>query len=216
MPGKYQKKDHLYHQAKDVGWRSRAAFKLIELDQKYKLLRKGSAVLDLGAAPGGWMQVAARKVGREGTVVGVDLELVPSFSLAELGKESAIPLFIQGDITAEATWNRIREIYSERFDLVVSDMSPKLSGIRDRDLAHSIALVERCHTVCQSQLRKGGSFVAKVFAGADTDELYEQLRPSFKKLFRVHPKASRKTSTELYFVGLGFGLVFEQSKSESK
>lgn len=204
MPGKYKRKDHLYQRAKEEGYRSRAAYKLIELNQKARLLKKGAAVLDLGAAPGGWLQVAAKLVGARGRAVGVDLEPIAEFSPGELGADSAVPVLIQGDITSEAARELLRKSAGGEFDVVLSDMSPKLSGIRDRDIAQSVELVAIAHEVCRELLRPGGSLLAKVFPGNETEELIREIARSYAKVQRVHPESSRKTSRELYIVCRGF------------
>ncbi|MCB0346326.1 MAG: RlmE family RNA methyltransferase [Bdellovibrionales bacterium] len=204
MPGKYNRKDHFYKAAKSEGFRSRAAYKLIELNQKAKVLRKGAAVLDLGAAPGGWLQVAAMAVGSGGRVFGVDLEPIPPFSPAELKPGSAVPVTIQGDITSEAVRQQLVQRAGGQYDVVLSDMSPKLSGIRDRDIAMSVELIAMAQDVCCALLRPGGVMLAKVFPSNDTEELIKSLRDSYRRIERVHPKSSRKTSRELYIVCRGF------------
>jgi 23S rRNA (uridine2552-2'-O)-methyltransferase len=204
VSGKYNKKDHFHRQAKSEGYRSRASFKLMELDKRYRLFRSGGRVLDLGCAPGGWLQVAASSVGASGVVVGVDIEEVPPFTPVEMGPKACLPAILHGDIRDEVIHGRLRELADGAFDVVLSDMSPKLSGVKDRDIAQSIELVEMAFGVAEQLLRGGGTFVAKVFSSGDTDILFEALQPSFKKLFRAHPKSSRKTSTELYLIGIGF------------
>ncbi len=211
MPGKYNRKDHLYKAAKKAGYRSRAAYKLIEINQKASVLKKGAAVLDLGAAPGGWLQVAASMVGASGRALGVDLEPIAPFSAAELGAGSAVPVTIQGDITSEAVRQLLVEKAEGKYDVVLSDMSPKLSGIRDRDIAVSVELVEMAQDVCRSLLRPGGVMLAKLFPSNDTEELIKSLRSSYKRIDRVHPKSSRKTSRELYIVCKGFSPEQEET-----
>lgn len=202
--GTYQRRDRLYRQAKEEGLRSRASYKLEELDKKHHLLRPGAAVLDLGCAPGGWVQVAARRVGPNGTVVGVDLEATPAFSEAELGKKAAAPRLITGDVRDSQVLDALVSYAPTGYDLVLSDMSPKLSGVRDRDLAAAVELVSTALETARHTLKAGGSFVAKIFPGPESDEVFKEVQRTFKKAQRVNLKSSRSTSNEFYFVAHGF------------
>lgn len=197
MTGVYDRKDHLYKKAKEQGYRSRAAYKLLELDKKYKLFHKGDKVVDLGCFPGGWLQVSHEKVGPEGVVVGVDL--VP---VAPIGITSDSVNIIEGDFSDSSVVEELVQALNGPADLVISDMSPKLSGVRFRDVAASVELVELALSFADSVLRPGGSFIAKVFPGQDTEELIRGMRTKFSRLAREHLDSTRKTSNELYVVGL--------------
>lgn len=202
MAGTYQRKDHLYAKAKEEGYRSRAAYKLAELDKKHRLLRAGARVVDLGCFPGGWLQVAAEKVGAAGVVVGVDLKQVEPIPVK--GKVLTAPVIFQGDLNDPEIQRSIVESCGGPADLVLSDMSPQLSGIRFRDAAYSAELVRLALGFCSQVLRPGGSFVAKVFPGQECEEIAPEVRKVFQKFSRENLDSSRRTSNEMYFVGLGF------------
>lgn len=195
MSGTYDRKDHLYEKAKKEGYRSRAAYKLLELDQKNRLFKHGLSVLDLGCAPGSWTQVAIEKVGSSGKVVGVDLEQVQAIDGAVL---------LVGDITEEETFNRIIETLGGKVDLVISDLSPHLSGIKFADALRAAGLVESAYYCASNCLKIGGDFVAKIFPGPDTDTLTKQLRQCFNAVSREVLSSTRKTSKEFYLVAKGF------------
>lgn len=194
----YQRKDHLYNQAKSEGYRSRASYKLMELDKKYKLIKSGSKVLDLGCAPGGWMQVLLEKCSNQGLVIGVDLEEILPFKLGP--KIKKLPIFLKGDITSEEIQNEVTSYCPEGVDLVLSDMSPKLSGIAIRDMVRSVELVEMAFNVASKLLKPGGNFIAKIFPSQDAEELAKKIKPSFKSFARQNLDSSRKTSNEFYLV----------------
>lgn len=210
MAGKYQRKDHLYQKAKQEGYRSRAAYKLAELQQKYKLMRSGSKVVDLGCFPGGWLQVALEIVGVKGRVVGIDLKEVEPVSIA--GNAAVI---IQGDLTSEDKRKEVVERAQGKVDLVLSDLSPSLTGVKFRDAVHSAELVELALEVACDILKRGGSFVAKIFPGPESDELAARIRKRFRHFARPVLEASRKSSKEYYFVARDFvGLEDRAAKNE--
>ena len=198
MSGKYQHKDKGYHQAKEQGYRCRAALKLLEIQKKYNLIRKGNCVVDLGCDPGGWLQVAGPLVGDSGLVIGVDLV-----------KSNPLPnswvKIIQGDFLQSETLRLIDEELSGRHvQVVLSDMSPKLTGIRFADIAASCELVESALEFCKAKLQPNGWFVAKVFPGQETEDFHKQLKSLFKVVNRSYLDSSRKTSSEFYFICQGF------------
>ena len=202
MAGTYQRKDHFYEKAKSEGYRSRAAYKLAELDKKFRFLRTGATVADLGCFPGGWLQVAAERVGSKGLVVGVDLNEVEPVSVQ--GKVQRAPLIIRGDLNDSEVRASVVAACGGKVDVVLSDMSPKLSGIRFRDAAYSADLVRLAFSFAQDVLAPGGAFVAKVFPGPESDQEALAVRKAFQKFSRENLDSSRKTSTEMYFVGQGF------------
>jgi 23S rRNA (uridine2552-2'-O)-methyltransferase len=191
------RRDPYYRRAKQQGYRSRAAFKLLELDACENLLRPGGRVLDLGAAPGGWMQVALERVGPTGRVVGIDLARIEPFP-----EPNAAALL--GDLREPATAEAARAALGGAADVVLSDLSPKLTGVRATDIARSLELVETAARLAAEVLRPGGAFVAKLFASPETDGLLARLRGGFAALRIVDPEASRKASTEFYAVAKGW------------
>jgi len=189
-------KDEYVLRARREGYRSRACYKLLELDERYGLLRPGLAVVDLGAAPGGWSQVARQKVGASGFVVGLDLLDMEPLEGVE---------FIQGDFTEDGSLQLLMEKLDGRpVDLVISDMAPNLSGTRDIDQPRATYLVELAIDFAQSVLRPGGMFLAKCFEGEGIDDLRALIRRDFRQLNNLKPKASRNKSREIYLLGRGY------------
>ncbi len=199
MGRQYKRKDHFYEKAKDSGYRSRASYKLIELNKQSKLLKPGARVLDLGCFPGGWLQVALDKVGPKGLVVGVDLKPVDA-----LERNGAAAKIFQGDIMSPEVQNILRAESPEGYDAVISDLSPKLSGIAFRDAAQSAELVQMGLHIAREFLVEGGDFVAKIFPGQECEELIPQIRSSFRKCSRKNLDSTRKSSKELYILAQGF------------
>lgn len=190
----YDRKDHFYQEAKKQGYRSRAAFKLKELQKKFNLIRQGDVVLDLGAWPGGWLQVAAEFVGPQGQVVGVDLvEIDP---LPELPHVT----LLVGDLLDPAVQQQVIQAAGRPPRVVLSDMSPKLSGIRDADRAATERIALLAWGVAKDILPRGGSFVAKLFMSPESDLVVKEIRRHFEKVSREELDSSRKTSTEYYLV----------------
>jgi len=178
--------------AKAKGYRSRAAFKLLELDEKFHFLKKGARVLDLGAAPGGWSQVAAAK---GAVVVGADI-----LAMDEI---PGVILF-QADLTDAETPSLLIEALGGPADLVLSDMAAPTTGHRETDHIRTTALVEIALEVAEDSLKPGGAFVAKVFQGGATGQLLARIKRSFRDVKHVKPPASRADSVELYMVALNF------------
>ena len=188
--------DPYVKQAQKDGYRSRASYKLIELNEKDKLIRPGMLIMDLGSAPGGWSQVAGRLVGDKGRVLATDI--LPMDSLENVD-------FIQGDFTEEAVLNHIlSSLNGVRPDLVISDMSPNITGIDAADQAASMYLVELALDLVRQVLKPKGAFVAKIFQGAGSDDYLKAVRTSFEKVVIRKPEASRPRSREVYMVGKGF------------
>ena len=212
MSGQYNRKDHLYKQAKEQGYRSRAAYKLMELDKKHRLLRQGMRVLDLGCYPGGWLQIALEKVGPKGIVIGVDLREVEPVK-----EKGAAAVLIKGDILAEKTQHEIMEHSGGKVNLLLSDLSPSLTGIRFRDAVKSAELVECALNLAAVLLLPGGSLVTKIFPGPECEELAIRFRKAFRQFARPSLDSSRKTSSEMYFVGRDYvGLELEREPLDEK
>lgn len=188
--------DPYVKQSQKDGYRSRASYKLIELDQKDRLFKPGMSVVDLGSAPGGWSQVAADRVGDRGTVLASDI--LPMDSIA--GVE-----FIQGDFTEEAVLEQLlAALGGQKADLVISDMAPNMSGMNAVDQPAAIYLVELALDMARQVLKPGGHFVAKVFHGEGFDPLLQDTRNAFSKVAVRKPEASRARSREVYLVARGF------------
>lgn len=193
---KEHRDDPYVQQAQREGYRSRACYKLLELQERDKLIRPGMTVLDLGSAPGGWSQVAVALVGHSGRVIASDI--LPMDTIA--GVE-----FIQGDFTEEEVFGQLLEaLAGTPVDLVISDMAPNMSGMNAVDQPRSIYLVELALDMARQVLTPGGAFVSKVFQGEGFDELYREARESFDRVLTRKPKASRPRSREVYVVARGF------------
>jgi 23S rRNA (uridine2552-2'-O)-methyltransferase len=190
------REDPYVKQAQREGYRSRACYKLIELQEKDRLIRPGMTVVDLGSAPGGWSQVAAEQVGRRGTVIASDILAMDSI---------AGVVFIQGDFTEEVILHRILDAVGDApVDLVMSDMAPNMSGMNAVDQPRSIYLVELALDFARRVLVPGGCFVAKVFQGEGFDELIREARGLFRQVSTRKPRASRARSREVYLVAKDF------------
>ncbi|PHS63531.1 MAG: 23S rRNA (uridine(2552)-2'-O)-methyltransferase RlmE [Thalassobium sp.] len=189
--------DDIYVQkAQQDGYRTRASYKLIELDEKDQLIKPGMTIIDLGSAPGGWSQVVGRKLNGKGVVIASDI--LPMDPIADVE-------FIQGDFTEESVFNELMAIVDGRpVDLVISDMAPNMSGVPSIDQPGSMYLVELALDMARQVLRPNGQFVAKVFQGDGFDEYVKGVRQSFTKVLIRKPKASRPRSREVYVVGKGF------------
>ena len=193
---KEHRDDPYVQQAQREGYRSRACYKLLELQERDKLIRPGMTVLDLGSAPGGWSQVAVALVGHSGRVIASDI--LPMDTIA--GVE-----FIQGDFTEEEVFEQLlAALAGTPVDLVISDMAPNMSGMNAVDQPRSIYLVELALDMARQVLTPGGAFVSKVFQGEGFDELYREARESFDRVLTRKPKASRPRSREVYVVARGF------------
>ncbi len=191
-------KDDYYNRAKQEGYRARSAYKLQQLDETANLFDDGDTVVDLGAAPGGWLQVAAERVGPQGKVVGVDLQRIDDL---EAHQVSTIP----GDMTEEETRDRLRrELGGAQADVVISDMAPNMTGEYELDHARSVHLARIAYETAEEILAPGGDFVAKVFQGKDLESLEADIEESFQYVRRVNPEASRDASSEVYLVAKGY------------
>jgi 23S rRNA (uridine2552-2'-O)-methyltransferase len=193
---KEHRDDPYVQQAKREGYRSRACYKLLEIQERDRLIRPGMTVLDLGSAPGGWSQVAVGLVGHSGRVIASDI--LPMDSIA--GVE-----FIEGDFTEDEVIEQILSAIGDSpVDLVISDLSPNMSGMSAVDQPRSMYLVELALDMARQVLAPGGAFVSKIFQGEGFDELFRQAREPFGKLFTRKPKASRPRSREVYLVAKDF------------
>jgi len=190
-----RKRDYYYKKAKEEKYRSRAAYKLLQAVKKYRFIKEGDVVLDLGAAPGGWVQAARKSVGDKGYVLGVDLKSVEPF------EEPNVRTII-GDINDEETLREILGLLPRQSDAVVSDVSPNISGIWEVDHARQMGLSLRALDIALDTLRPSGGFFVKVFQGDMLDDFVKKVKKHFQEVRVVKPEASRGKSSELFILGL--------------
>jgi 23S rRNA (uridine2552-2'-O)-methyltransferase len=191
-----QAADPYVKEAQRLGYRSRAAFKLLEIDDRDRILHPGSAIVDLGAAPGGWSQVAAERLAGKGRVIAVDVLPMGPIPRVE---------FIQGDFREDSTLQRLlRAIGEERITLVMSDMAPNISGVRSIDQPRAMDLADLALDFARQVLAPGGDFLVKVFQGEGTDRFLKDLRGTFEKVLVRKPRASRQYNREVYILARHF------------
>jgi 23S rRNA (uridine2552-2'-O)-methyltransferase len=191
------RKDHFHRLAKERGYRSRASFKLLQINKRYHFIKHGQRVLDLGAAPGGWLQAARQIVGETGFLLGVDIQVI-----APLTSNNVITLV--GDISQTSIIEEIKGQTNHKFDVVLSDLAPNVSGVWEVDQARQIELARCAVRIARELLRQNGNMLVKVFQGSETKEFQTEIRGVFREFRIVKPLASRPESAELYFLGLGF------------
>ncbi len=200
----YKLNDAYYKQAKREGYRSRAAYKLIELQQRFRLMKAGDWVVDLGAAPGGWLQIAATCVGPNGKIIGVDLQPIDAFRASQI-------MLVQGDITDSAVQQRITELLGGSAHCVLSDLAPRLSGIRDADTARCLELNQTALKVAARLLKPGGTLLMKSFVNPELQSFSAEIKKQFSSVQRTRPEATRHASSEVYFYATGFRSINERS-----
>ena len=193
----YNPKDHYWRRAKKEGYRSRASYKLIELNEKFKLIKQGDRVFDIGCAPGGWMQVALEITGNRGLVFGVDIEEIKNFN-----KPNAV--FLRTDISKPEEREKILKKAGEKVDVVISDIAPHTTGVKISDKANSLALSREAFYFSRLLLKEGGNFLVKVFQGSDSADFLKEIKTSFREAQTTKPEATRKGSAEVYIIGKGF------------
>ncbi|MDQ1371252.1 MAG: rRNA (uridine2552-2-O)-methyltransferase [Candidatus Thermoplasmatota archaeon] len=189
------RKDFYYRKAKKEHYRSRASYKLKQLDFRYALIEQGDVVVDLGASPGGWSQVAVEMAGSESKVFAVDIDRFAPIEGVT---------FIRGDIRDASVVDRLLDLVPEGADVVLSDMSPNISGNYSYDHARSVELCEHALAFAVEVLKPGGNFVAKMFSGDMGKPFTDDVRRRFGEFHTNHPRASRAASSEVYVIGLGF------------
>ncbi len=196
---RYDRKDAYHQRAKREGFRSRAAYKLQEIQRSQRLLRRGQRVADLGCWPGGWLQIAAAEVGAEGRVVGVDLAAIdPPLELANV-------FALIGDVSEPAVLQRVLDELGGPADVLLSDAAPKLTGIRAADRAREERVLEAVEAAAPTLLVPGGSLLVKLLECPEAQAFEKRLRSRFKSTRVLKPKASRKGTTERYLLGVGYG-----------
>ncbi len=189
----YKRKDGYYHKAKEEGYRSRAIYKLKQIDEKFYVFDQGDTVVDLGAAPGSWSEYAVERVGKD-NVIAIDL--------VRMRDIEGVSIY-QGDLTDDEVLNRLSIIAGE-VDVVISDMAPDISGNYSMDHARSLYLAQRALKFCDVALKKGGHFVVKIFQGEDFKNFLEDVKSQFSFVKAHSPKASRESSSEMYIIGKGY------------
>ena len=191
-----KKREHYYKQAKRTGYRARSAFKLLQIQKKFDVIKPGDVVIDLGAAPGGWSQVAKKLVEDSGAIIGIDL--LPINPIKDV-------TFLKDDMTKDEALQKIKDIIDgKQADVILSDMSPDISGNYSVDQARSIYLCEQAVKTVDMLLKPGGHFVCKVFAGEDLQDLRNYINKKFKMVKHYSPPASRKSSSEIYIIARFF------------
>lgn len=203
-----KKKDPYYKKAKQEEYRSRASYKLKQLDKKFNIIKEGNSVVDLGAAPGGWSQVALEKVGEEGIVVGVDLNRFKRFP-----EENYYG--IRGDFTEKEVQDKIITLLGRKAKVVLSDASPSLCGIKNIDQLRSIDLTNVVIEIAENILEEKGNLVIKVFQGPEYKNMLDSLKSKFRQVKTTKPPSSRKKSSEMYVVGLGYNHHKKKIKKEN-
>ena len=192
---KYQPKDHYFRKAKEEGLRARSAFKIDEIAKRFAIFRKGQTVIDLGAAPGGFLQIILNEVGPAGHVVGVDLA-----AIKPLGRPNVKTAVM--DVLADDFPKALEALHPGPVDVVVSDLAPKTTGVKDIDLARSLRMAGIALEVSRARGKPGSHFIAKLFMGGDFEQFRGEVRALFRDVKVVRPDATRAASMEIYLVGL--------------
>lgn len=191
----YQPKDFYFRKAKEEGLRARSAFKIDEIAKKHAIFKKGQSVVDLGAAPGGFLQIILNEIGPTGFVVGVDLA-----AIKPLGRPNCVTAVL--DVTADDFPQKLEALHPGPIDVVVSDLAPKTTGIKDVDEARSLRLAGVALDVARARGKVGGHFIAKLFMGGDFEQFRDDIRALYEDVKVVRPEATRGASMEIYLVGL--------------
>lgn len=192
----YQPKDYFFRKAKEEGLRARSAFKIDEIAKRFAVFKKGQTVLDLGAAPGGFLQIILNEVGPKGHVIGVDLAVIKP-----LGRPNVKTAVM--DVLADDFAQSLEALHPGPVDVVVSDLAPKTTGVKDVDLARSLRLAGIALDIARTRGKPGSHFIAKLFMGGDFDQFRADVRAVFNDVKVVRPDATRSASMEIYLVGLG-------------
>ncbi|MGP3667231.1 MAG: RlmE family RNA methyltransferase [Candidatus Bathyarchaeota archaeon] len=202
-----RKRDFFYKKSKLEGYRSRAAYKLLQANKSYHFIKPGDVVADLGCAPGGWLQVAVKVVGLKGRVFGVDVKPIKPLNMENIK-------FLLDDVSNPELPEKLLKLAGKNFDVVLSDLSPNLTGIWEVDHARQIDLAEKAYKIAYLILKNNGTFFTKVFDGPYLKDFIHKVKKNFKDVKILKPKASRPESAELYILAKGFsGEVFrEKSK----
>lgn len=198
MPKAYQVQDKYFHLAKEKGYRARSAFKLLDIQEKFRLIRPGQTLVDLGAAPGSFLQVILELVGPEGQVLGLDLQEIDPFEEKNVHTE-VVDILETGKVLETLAHYGLHKV-----DGVTSDLAPKTSGIRDLDQGRSAELTDQAFHLATQILKPGGFFVGKVFEGPDLAYLLKRMKQKFQRVTLFKPASSRDRSLETFIVAMGF------------
>lgn len=190
-----RKRDYYYKKAKEEKYRSRAAYKLFQAVKKYRFIKHDDVVVDLGAAPGGWIQATRKIVGSKGFVLGVDIKPIEPFSVRNVQT-------IMGDIREQDTLRQIIELIPRKADVVVSDVSPNISGVWELDHARQIDLAQKALEIATEALKSDGNFFVKVFQGDMLNDFIAKMKQRFDAVKIIKPKASRARSSEIFILGI--------------
>lgn len=196
MTKPFQVQDKYFQLAKEQGYRARSAFKLLDIQEKYHVIHKGDKVVDLGAAPGSFLQVIEELVGGAGDAVGFDLQEIEAFD------EENIHVYVQDIMDKEGVFARLEELGISKVDVVTSDLAPKTSGIRDLDQGRSAELTDQAFFIATRLLKKGGNFVGKIFEGEEMQTLLKHMKKRFRRVSVYKPPSSRDRSFETFIIGL--------------
>jgi 23S rRNA (uridine2552-2'-O)-methyltransferase len=194
---KEKKSEHYYLRAKREGYRSRSAYKLLHISERFNLIRKGEVVIDLGCAPGGWMQVSRQLVGEQGYVLGVDKRPIEKIKENNTG-------FIAADVTDLETVDLVVEVLPRKADVLLSDLAPNVTGIWQIDHLRQIDLARTALSMAKRILKPNGKFITKAFQGESLNQFVEELRGQFLNVRIIRPPATRKRSAEVYLLATGF------------
>jgi 23S rRNA (uridine2552-2'-O)-methyltransferase len=190
------RKDHYFKLAKERGYRSRSAFKLLQISRNCGLLKQGKKIVDLGASPGGWIQVARDFVGDDGFILGIDKKpLNPFFRYENIET-------LEMDVNDDCIFDTILEKAHGKVDVVISDLAPSVSGARSLDNFRQIDLAERALEIAKKLLKKNGNFLVKVFDSPESQDFFKKVKRSFKKAKQIKPDASARKSSEIFFIGI--------------
>ena len=192
-----KKRDYFYKKAKEEKYRSRASYKLAQANNKYSFMKYGDVVIDLGAAPGGWIQVAKKIIGNKGFILGIDLRPIEQFPQSYIRT-------IVGDMTEQETRQQIQELLPRKANVVISDASPNISGIWEVDHACQIDLAQKALEIAFETLETSGNFFAKVFQGDMLDDFVKKTKKHFETVKVIKPQASRAKSSEMFVLALRF------------
>ncbi len=202
-----RKRDFYHKKAIQMGYRSRAVFKLKQIDHKYGILKNGDTVLDIGCSPGGWSQYSVEKVGQNGKVFGVDIEHMKPLSLRGFN-------FVPLDIMEPRSIEKLKHVIDGPVNVVLSDLAPNMCGTYEVDVLRQVALAQKAFQIAINLLTLGGRLVLKVFEGPDSRSIEEEARHYFTRVSRFRPAASRKRSSEFYLVCLGFKIPRRNQPSQ--
>lgn len=189
------RRDYYRKLAKEHGFRSRAVYKLLEINNSYRVIQRGMYVADLGCAPGGWLQVANNLVGNNGKILGVDIRHVDPLPRVQI---------IQGDVSDDSLAEKIMDAMERKVDVLLSDLAPNISGVWQLDHARQISLTQSALSIADKILAKNGNAVLKAFEGDMLNELMSELKTKFRVVHLYRPKSSRKASSEIYLICLGY------------